>query len=331
MPAADFAPPRWLRNPHLQSLLASARARRALIDDRELRAASEPVLLDCGDGVRLLALHARRPDAGPDTPVAVLVHGWEGSAESTYLVGAGAALYRRGVEVVRLNLRDHGDTHHLNAELFHSCLIDEAVGALAAIARRVGDRPLYLAGWSLGGNFAVRMTQRAPAAGVALAHTLAVSPVVDPANSYNAMRDGVFFYRRYFVRKWQRSLRRKQSAFPDRYDFAPVLRMDDLHAMTAYLLDQYGLFASVEDYFRGYALDREMLEGAVTPLTVITAADDPVIPGDDFAPFRSGGNFTLRVLPNGGHCGFMERIGAHSWVDGILCHMITENRRVGTS
>lgn len=331
MPAAEFAPPRWLTNPHLQSLLATTRVRRALVDDRALRAASMPVLLDCGAGVRLLALHAPQPHARARTPVAVLVHGWEGSAESTYLVAAAAALHRCGVEVVRLNLRDHGDTHHLNEDLFHSCLLDEAVGAVAAVAERVRGRPLYLVGWSLGGNFAVRIAHRAPAAGVRLEHTVAVSPVVDPANSYNAMRDGPFFYRRYFVQKWRRSLRRKQQAFPDRYDFSEVLRMDDIHAMTEHLLGRYGTFASVDDYFRGYALDRTMLEGAATPLTVITAADDPVIPGDDFAPFRSGGNFTLRLLPNGGHCGFMERISAHSWVDERLCHMITGDPRVGMS
>ena len=321
----SFSPPWWLANPHVQSLLATTRLRRAFVDSGALRAASRSLLLDCGDGVRLRASYAPQPDARADTPLAILIHGWEGSQESVYLVAAAAALYRCGVEVVRLNLRDHGDTHDLNEALFHSCRLDEAVGAVGAIAARCPGRPLYLVGWSLGGNFAVRIAHRAPAAGIRLAHTVAVSPVVDPANSYNAMRDGVFFYRHYFVRKWQRSLRRKQQAFPAKYDFAEVLRMNDLHTMTAHLIDRYGGFASVEDYFRAYALDARMLEGATTPLTVITAADDPVIPGGDFAPYASGGQFTLEVLPHGGHCGFMERIGAHSWVDKRLCRMITNS------
>ena len=325
MPDRPFSPPWWLANPHVQSLLATTRLRRAFVDSAALRAASESLLLDCGDGVRLRASVAAQPASRADTPVAVLIHGWEGSEDSAYLVAAASALHRGGAEVVRLNLRDHGDTHHLNEELFHSCRLDEAVGAVGAIAARCPGRPLYLVGWSLGGNFAVRIAHRAPAAGIRLAHTVAVSPVVDPANSYNAMRDGVFFYRHYFVRKWQRSLRRKQQAFPAKYDFAEVLRMNDLHTMTAHLIDRYGGFASVEDYFRAYALDARMLEGATTPLTVITAADDPVIPGGDFAPYASGGQFTLEVLPHGGHCGFMERIGAHSWVDKRLCRMITNS------
>lgn len=326
-PAADtaFAPARWLANPHLQSLLASARIRRFLVDSHVMRAASEALLLDCGGGVRLLALHARQPEVAPETPLVVMIHGWEGSAESSYLLAAASALYRDGAEVVRLNLRDHGDTHHLNEDLFHSCRLDEAVGAVAAIARANPGRPMYLAGWSLGGNFAVRIAHRAPDAGLSFEHVVAVSPVVVPANSYTAMREGPFFYRRYFLHKWRRSLLRKQTAFPARFDFADVLKMDDLREMTARLVDMFGEFATVDDYFAGYALHRDMLEGASQPLTVITAADDPVIPVADFRPFRSGGRFRLEIANHGGHCGFMSRIGAHSWVDDRLRALVVRS------
>ena len=39
----------------------------------------------------------------------------------------------RGFDVVRLNLRDHGETHHLNRDLFHSCRLPEVVGAVRAL------------------------------------------------------------------------------------------------------------------------------------------------------------------------------------------------------
>lgn len=323
---AGFHPPGWLTNPHLQSLLASASLRKALVNAAALRAASRARVLDCGGGVRLLAAHARQPDPASDTPLVVLIHGWEGSAESSYLLAAASALYRDGAEVVRLNLRDHGNTHHLNQDLFHSCRLDEAVGAVAAIAREHPGRPLYLAGWSLGGNFTVRIAHRAPQAGFALAHAFAVSPVVDPANSYRAMAEGVFIYRWYFLRKWRRSLLRKQAAFPQRFDFSEVIRMTDLREMTAHLVDKFGEFQTVDDYFAGYALNRDMLEGATQPLTVITAADDPVIPVSDFAGLRSGGKFRLEILNHGGHCGFMTRVGPHSWVDERLRGIVRRGR-----
>lgn len=321
-PNPEFRPSPWVASPHVQSLLASTRVRRAMVNSKSMLAAAIPEILDCGEGVRLLAQRSRPVTAAVGAPIVVMIHGWEGSSESSYLLAAASRLFNVGVEVVRLNLRDHGGTHHLNEDLFHSCRLDEAVGAVAAVAREVRGRPLFLVGWSLGGNFVVRIAHRALDEGIDLAHSVAISPVVDPAHSYDAMQDGLFVYRRYFIRKWKRALARKQAAFPERYDFSQVMRMNDLRAMTAHLVAQFGEFPDVDAYFAGYALNRDMLEGATQPLTVITAADDPVIPGADFAPFRSGGRFHLEVHANGGHCGFMPGFGAHSWIDERLAAIV---------
>ena len=53
-----------------------------------MRAASEELLLDCGDGVTLQAFHSSPAKRGrePGKRLAVLLHGWEGSADSTYLL-----------------------------------------------------------------------------------------------------------------------------------------------------------------------------------------------------------------------------------------------------
>ena len=113
-----FAPPWWLRNRHLQSILPSLAPRRRTVlrQSAVLRAASTPLLLDCGDGVRLQAFYAA--PARPDGRLAVLLHGWEGSADAAYLLSLAQDLLDDGCEVIRLNLRDHGDTHHLNRGLF---------------------------------------------------------------------------------------------------------------------------------------------------------------------------------------------------------------------
>jgi hypothetical protein len=54
-----------------------------------------------------------------------------------------------------------------------------------------------------------------------------------------ALQRGFPGYELYFVRKWLRSLRKKQAAWPDLYDFAPVIRMRDLKVMTADLVRRY--------------------------------------------------------------------------------------------
>jgi len=65
--AAAYAPPRWLRDPHLQTVLASSpwRRRRAAAALAATGAVTTVHLLDGGDGVRLHGLHSAIPGVEP--------------------------------------------------------------------------------------------------------------------------------------------------------------------------------------------------------------------------------------------------------------------------
>ena len=127
----QFKPPLSLRSGHLQSLLGSSGLRRRAVLKRAaaLQTASEVWTLDGGDDIRLQGLYASQPRKSKG--LAVLLHGWEGNVDSNYMLGTGARIFAEGFDVFRLNFRDHGDTHHLNHEIFHSCRLDEVVNALA--------------------------------------------------------------------------------------------------------------------------------------------------------------------------------------------------------
>ena len=135
----DFAPSGWLANAHFQSIVPSLSLRRPLLAKRskELLAASDNRIIECGDGVRLLGHYSSQAAAGkaPAKEVVILLHGWEGSAESIYVLSLGSHLFSLGYDIFRLNFRDHGPSHHLNEEIFHSCRLDEVVGAVSAIQR----------------------------------------------------------------------------------------------------------------------------------------------------------------------------------------------------
>ena len=220
MNRADFRPPLWLRNPHAQSVLASVTPRRDIVRRRAraFRALATPVLVDCGAGVRLLG-SLNRPAAGGNGRLVVMIHGWEGSAESTYMLSVAPRLVAEGYAVFRLNLRDHGDSHHLNEDLFHSCRLAEVVGAVAWIQRQYPEQRISLVGYSLGGNFALRVAAEAPAAGISLDKVVAFCPVLNPAQTMIALDRGWSVYHDYFIRRWRSSLQRKQQAFPGRYSF----------------------------------------------------------------------------------------------------------------
>ncbi len=315
----SFRPPLWLGNRHVQSILPSLPQRRGRLKQRlrPVLAASRAMLLDCGDGVRLQAFQAipARGDSEASTRAAVLLHGWEGSADSVYVLSLAQQLYERGFEVLRLNLRDHGDTQHLNRELFHSCRLPEVIGALRCVQARLAGKPLHLAGFSLGGNFMLRVAAQAEEAGLRIAKVVAISPVLDPEATLDALESGFGAYHRYFIRKWMRSLRLKQLAWPGEYDFAELLRMTSLRGMTAELVRRFTQFGSLEEYLRGYSIVGPRLAGLSVPATLITAVDDPIIPARDLERLAPSAALRVVVTRRGGHCGFLERVSGWTWAE----------------
>ncbi|HEV3179281.1 MAG TPA: alpha/beta fold hydrolase [Steroidobacteraceae bacterium] len=311
----DFRPSRWLRSRHLQSMLASTHWRRGRVlrSCAPLAAATRELLLDCGDGVRLQCFISS-PAHSNGRPV-VLLHGWEGSADSLYMLSLAQLLFERRFEVVRLNLRDHGDTHHLNHDLFHSCRLAEVTGAVRALQPQWPGRPLQLVGFSLGGNFLLRVAAQAREAGLDLARVIAVSPVLEPAETLMALQRGLPGYQSYFVHKWLRSLRRKQAAWPDSYDFRKLTRMRDLKEMTAELVRCYTDFPTLEDYLNGYAITGARLARLEVPASILISLDDPIIPATGLVRLARPAGLSLTVSRYGGHCGFFEHLSGPTWLE----------------
>ncbi len=319
---SSYAPPWWLRSPHLQTMLGSSPWRRHR--GATLLAATGAVtsshVVDGGDGVRLQGLHSVVPDVAP-RGLALLLHGWEGSTESSYMRLTAAHLLRRGFAVFRLNFRDHGDSHHLNEALFHSNRIDEVVHAAVDIARRFlpdADSPMLAAGYSLGGNFALRLAVRAPAAGLALARVAAVCPVLDPAVTMTQMERGWPVYLRHFENKWRESLQRKRKLFPKQHDFDDRTLKLDMRQLTEWLVQRHTDFGSLAAYFDGYSIAGERLASLQVPADILMAADDPVIPVGEFLALRLPATARLELAAHGGHCGFLTNARmdgfAEAWV-----------------
>lgn len=314
MSAAEFLPPRLIRGPHLQSLLGSSSLRALALGRRRRRLedSARALIVEAGDGVRLSGF-LNLPGAQAPSGLAVLLHGWEGSARSLYLVDAASALLSAGWAVFRLEFRDHGDSHHLNPELFHSCRLAEVVGAFRWIASNYPWRPLVAVGFSLGGNFALRVALRAPEAGIPLASVQAICPVIDPAHGLAAIERAPWFYERYFLAKWRASLKRKRERFPELYRFSDRTLRKGLRELTAWLVREYTDFPSLDAYLEGYSVAGSRLLDLEVPTQIITSADDPIIPVEDFLALRLGKHTRLRILPHGGHCAFLADYALRSF------------------
>jgi predicted alpha/beta-fold hydrolase len=315
----NFRAPRWLRNPHLQSALSSLPMRRAggLRALQRSGAVTTEHIVDAGEGVRLFGMHSAVPGREPKALV-LLLHGWEGSVDSGYMRHTAAHLLDEGFDVFRLNFRDHGDTHHLNEGLFHSCRLAEVVQAAKWVSQSFPAPAFLAAGYSLGGNFVLRLALAAPAAGISLLHAAAVCPAVDPSAVMRALESGLPLYHWYFMKKWRGSLRKKRALFPQHHDFDDAILAQDMRGLTNWLVKQHTDMVDVEDYFNGYAVAGGRLSALQVPVSVLAAADDPIIPVDTLHALQLPAHSLLEVAEHGGHCGFIEgaslRGFAERWV-----------------
>ena len=307
-----FDPGPGIRNPHLQSILASLKLR--VRGANPLLSAARELILDAGGGVRLQGFWSRHDP--PGRGLVAMIHGWEGSAASAYMLSCGRTLFRHGFDIFRLNLRDHGDSHHLNEDLFHGARIDEVFQAMIAVAALSPKMPFFIVGFSLGGNFALRIALRAGNGSLpTLRRIFSISPALDPYKATLAIDRGPALYRHYFLHKWKRSLRKKQALFPRRYNFSALLSHTTLIGLTEALMSHNPEYENYIDYFRDYTLNDAVLAPLSVPVTVITSQDDPVVPVEDFYPLENTLRAEILIQPYGGHCGFIQLYPPGCWYE----------------
>lgn len=255
--------------------------------------------------------------AGESRGLVVLLHGWEGNVNSNYMLGTGATLYEAGFDVFRLNFRDHGDTHHLNPGLFHSCRIGEVVNALGDLQERSGAREWGLGGYSLGGNFSLRVGLKAGSAGLDIGRIVAVCPVIRPVHAMDSMERGLRFYEWYFERKWTRSLNAKKAAFPELYAQENWHEIKGLRERTHHLAQHHG-YANADEYFDGYSVADNRLAPLQIPATIFTAEDDPIVPVGDFHEIPDNPAIELLISRYGGHCSFLKNWRFESLAEDLM-------------
>lgn len=310
--AERFLPPFYLRNAFVQTALASLKIR--VSGNCPMRRASREVVLDAGDSVRLQGFISRQPGRNANGLV-ILLHGWEGSVKSTYILHTGRFLFSHGYDVFRLNFRDHGNTHHLNEGIFYGTLLEEVFQAASRAALLYGRGPVFLMGFSLGGNFALRIARRLLQEPVPpFCHIMAISPAVDPGKATDAI-DRHPVLRGYFLKKWKRSLQKKEQLFPHLYDFSCIAGLSTNREVTEVLVRRIGTYPDADAYFSQYTLGPDFFQDVEVPVTIVSSSDDPAIPVEDFYRLNLAPETRLIIHTYGGHNGFLNGLRAPVWYE----------------
>ena len=314
----SFRPPLLLRSAHVQTILASSKFRAR--GKNQMRDAARQTIFETDVGTRLLGFHSSQT-TGPAKGLVILLNGWEGSSDSTYILRTAKILYQNGYNIFRLNFRDHGESHHLNQGIFYAVLLEEVYQGVRQAARFSDARPVFLVGFSLGGNFALRILRSCIDYPIKnLCHAVSISPVLDPQKSTTKI-DRYPIIKSYFLKKWRTSLEKKQRLFPDLYDFDHAFSYKTLQEVTDTLLAEYSDYASSAEYFKAYSVLNDAIKNISVPTTIIAAADDPIIPIEDFENLEINDLTNLVIQPYGGHNGFLTNRSLESWYERQLVQL----------
>lgn len=277
---------------------------------------AQPEYFQTEPEVQVLAMRHEPETAAKGTVIGL--HGLEGSHDSGYLLSLAQACLVRGFRVYRLNMRTCGGTEHLAPTLYHAGLTSDLRSILEQLAGR-GEGPIFLAGYSLGGNVVLKLAGElgGEARGLEVRGVASISTPLDLMACCRRMQEPRnFLYSSKFIKSLKARYRRRHLAYPEKFSLEgldavqSVLEFDDRFTSKA-----FG-FGDAANYY-GTQSSGPFLPGIEIPGLLLHSADDPLIPAwvyEKAAPERNR-NLRLLLTRHGGHVGFISRRLPRFWAE----------------
>ena len=277
---------------------------------------------------RVQVLAVRHEPEGAVRGELIVLHGLEGSHESGYMKSMTAAGLKRGLRVHRLNMRTCGGTEGLAPTLYHAGLTSDLLRIVEGFHAE-GRGPIYLMGYSLGGNVVLKLAGELGSRGseLGVAGVVSVSTPLDLMACCLRMQEKRnFLYSSKFIDRLKARYRRRAAEFPELFPLEgldgvrSVLEFDDKFTSKA-----FG-FGNAARYYETQS-SQGFLQRIAIPGLLIHSADDPLIPAwvyEKAAPEKNP-HLKLELTRYGGHVGFLARSGARFWAEDFAGDWILRN------
>jgi predicted alpha/beta-fold hydrolase len=328
-----FKPHPRFKSGHAQTFAAYYWPRRRRL--KSMHGQDEPRIFEVEPGVRTLA-HCRWHKDKHAHPTMILIHGLEGSNTSVYMLGTSDKAYAAGFNVVRLNLRNCGNTEHLTPTLYHAGMSGDLRAILNELIRHDGLSQIFVIGFSMGGNISLMLAgEDADQTPRELAGVCAVSPTIDLRSCVEAIeRRSNRLYKHSFLRSMKNRIRRKEKLFPELYDTKGLNRIRRLRDFDERYTSFGGGFSNADEYYERASAIR-FIRHIRTPTLMIHAQDDPFVP---FSPFQDSSiaenPYLVFLTPErGGHVGFVGAVARGEdrfWMENRVvefCQLVQRNAR----
>ena len=306
MTATHFRPSPWFPGPHFQTL--GARLIRSRMGGVQFQ--RERMALPDGDFLDLdWASYVVGCEIGQNSPLVLVVHGLEGSAQSGYSKELYRALAKRNVAAVGMNFRSCSGEMNRLPRLYHSGETGDLSFVLGKLQERFPDRTLGVVGVSLGGNVLLKyLGEAGEQARVIVEAAAAISVPFDLAAGADFMEKGFSrVYRRSLVRRLERKVRAKATLLSEFVDVERALASRTFREFDDSSTAPLHGFRSADDYYERSSSASYVIRVRL-PTMLIHSLDDPFLPSwaVPMAAAQANSNIDCRFTDRGGHVGFVE-------------------------
>jgi len=264
-----------------------------------------------------------------DAPVVVLLHGLSGNSASNYIRWLIHASRLRGSEQRALRFLvvhargaahalpdDAQETHKLRRPLFYNAAFTSDLHELSEHLRhRFPLAPLFLVGFSMGGNIATKMLSEAGAKTPFLAAVSVCNPFDLNLITRRMLRYPGLAYSRALVGGLKKFLERNHDVLKHApFDMSAGMSVSTVHEFDKSVVVPLHGFSCVHSYYTEASSARN-IENIAIPFLSLTAADDPLCDADAVPRDRCAPNSIFAETPHGGHVAHIESLQAMSFID----------------
>jgi len=307
-----------VRNPHALTILGNFWPRR--YDDALFPKQRRLIRTDPDTQVLVETQHPTTTPVGH----VVMLHGLEGSGESGYIQSMAWDALHAGFIAHRFHMRTCGGTAHLCKTLYHAGMTGDLREFLTQLRAEPGtesDLPIFLIGFSLGGNVSLKLAGE-EGAGSIIQGVCSVSTPIDLAACTRRMQDADnLVYERRFVKRMKERL-----VATGRYTAAELVPCSSIWEIDDRITAPSFGFEGAAHYYATQSA-QNFLDAIRVPTLLIQAKDDTFIPFGIFGhpAIASNPQITLVATESGGHLGFLSKHAPRFWLDEVVLDFIRVN------
>jgi uncharacterized protein len=246
----------------------------------------------------------------PCKDIVIILHGLESSTKGPLVTKMATAYLNLGLACVLVSFRGCGGEENETPGGYHLGFTSDLDLITTILHQRYPSKFLYLSGFSLGGNVALKfLGELGPAAkkrGIVGAAVTCVP--FDPVASQGKLDKGVnrILYSENFLATLKKKAERQIAKFPGSFDIERVRKCRTIGEFDDEFISKIYNFEGKEDYYRRNGA-KWWLSKICVPTVAINARDDPFIEESSLPTRIDVGEAPVRLIyvDHGGHCGFI--------------------------